>query len=108
MPPELAQMQMASALAPQILAQQQVGYYKNVLQILTALIKKVMQAQGVGPKAIKSMAGGITNLDSAMNQLDKERPEQAAPVQSLLANSLMQRPQMGGPSAGPVGLPVMQ
>lgn len=107
-PPELAQMGMASALMPQILAQQQTEYYKKVLKQLAGVIRQLMKAQGIGPKPVSMIARAVTGLEAAAHAMDKERPQDAAPVESLLAASMMQnRPPMGG-AAVPAGLPVMR
>jgi hypothetical protein len=100
-------MQMAGQLAPQVLAQQQTEYYKKFLKTIAALLREFMRTRGIGPRTVSTIGRSVTSLESAMNSLDKERPEQAGPVESLLATSMMQRPQMGA-GAGPVGLPVMQ
>jgi hypothetical protein len=107
LPPELAQMGMAGALAPQVMAQQQTEYYKKFLKTIAALLREFMRTRGVGPRTVSTVGRGVTALESAMNSLDKERPEQAGPVESLLATSMMQKPQMGAPSS-PAGLPVMR
>ena len=102
MPPELAQMQMAGALAPQVLAQQQTEYYKKFLKTIAALLREFMRTQGIGPRTVSTVGRSVTGLEGAINSLDKERPDAAGPVESLLASSLLQRPQMGA-AAGQQG-----
>jgi len=107
-PPELAQMQLAQALLPQLLAQQQGDYYKKFLKQVGVVLREFIRARGISPKVISQVSRSITGLEAAAHAIDKERPQDAAPVESLLAATTMQnRPPMGG-SAVPAGLPVMR
>jgi hypothetical protein len=92
LPPELMQMQMASAILPQVLAQQQTDYYKKFLGRIVKLTREFMRARGIGPKTVSHVAHAVTGLQAAIGTLDKEDPEDAGPVGSLLASSLMQTP----------------
>jgi hypothetical protein len=64
-----------------------------------------MRTQGIGPRTVSKVGSSVTNLEGAMNLMDKERPDAAGPVESLLATSLLQRPQMGAP-ASPQAMPI--
>jgi len=108
LPPELAQMGLAGALMPQIMAQQQSDYYKKFLKQIGGILREFMRTQGISPKIIAKVGSSVTGLEAAAHMFDKERPGDAAPVESLLASSMMQnRPPMGG-SPIPAGLAVQR
>ena len=89
LPPQIAQMQSAMALAPNIMSQQGTDYVKEVLKHIAALVREIMRIRIIGPKTVTTLGRTVTGFESAINQLDKERPETAGPVESLLASSLM-------------------
>jgi len=106
-PSMLGQMGAASALAPQILAQQQTEYYKRFLSQIVTLLRKFSQMPTIGPHTQIDVNRAVTQLQAAVAKMDKEKPENADPVQSLLASSLMQPNAMiGAPGAPQGGLPV--
>lgn len=103
LPPELMQMALAAQMAPQVLQQQNEQYFKAVLQNVTKLLRALMRAQGIGPKTVGQISRSVTGLQAAMASVDKEKPEEESPVNSLLGASLMggmSRPQMA--NAGPM------
>jgi len=107
MPPEMMQMMLAAQLAPQVLAQQQTEYHKRFLQNIAKVLRDFMRARGIGPKTVSTVGRSVTGIQSAIALLDKEKPEEAEPVNSLLGAGMMggNRPQMA--SAGPMNrLPV--
>ena len=106
-PSMLGQMGAANALAPQIMAQQQTEYYKRVLDQVVTLLRKFAQMPTIGPHTQIDVSRAVTQLQAAKAKMDKEKPENADPVQSLLAGSLMQPNAMqGAPGAPQGGLPV--
>jgi hypothetical protein len=108
LPPELMQMAMARQLAPQVLAQQQTEYYKKFLKQIASLLREFMRTRGIGSRTVSTVGRGVTTLESAINSLDKERPDQAGEVESLLGASLMGgKPQMAA-SPGMTNLPIMR
>lgn len=108
MPPELMKMMAAKALAPQVLAQQQTEYYKKFLGILVQLLGDLRREKSIGPHTSTDIARAQTQLTAAIAKLDKEKPEEAAPVNSLLAQGLMSKPQMAGGGAPGGALPTMR
>lgn len=96
----------AGSIAPQILAQQQTEYYKRMLDQIVKLLRKFSQMPTVGPHTSIDVNRAITQLQAAKEKMDKEKPENADPVQSLLAASLMQPTQQGAPGAPQAGLPI--
>lgn len=107
MPPEMLQQMLAAQLAPQVLAQQQTEYHKRFLQNIAKVLRDFMRAQGIGPKTVSTVGRSVTGLQSAISLLDKEKPEDAPPVNSLLGAGMMggNRPQMA--NAGPMNrLPI--
>lgn len=108
MPPGLANMSAAAQLAPQVFGQQNSQYYKLVLKQLISLIREMMRSRGIDAKTISTLGRGVTALEAAGHQLDKQNQDMG-PVQSLLAASLMQQ-QMGASPGGPPAqsqLPIM-
>jgi hypothetical protein len=109
MPPELMKMMAAKALAPQVLAQQQTDYYKKFLHILVQLLGDLRREKAIGPRTSTDLARAQTQLTAAMAKLDKEKPEEAEPVNSLLAQGMMGKPQMAAGGGAPGGsLPTMR
>jgi hypothetical protein len=99
LPPELARMAMASKIAPQVLAQQGQDYLKKMLTQIRVLIREAMRQKGLGPKTVGRLSSVVTGLTAAMADMDKEQPQDADPVSSLLAQGMMSKPPMaaGGP-----------
>jgi hypothetical protein len=107
MPPDMMQMMLAAQLAPQVLAQQQMEDHKRFLQNIMKVLRDFMRTRGIGPKTVSNVGRSVTGLQAAMGTLDKEKPEEAEPVNSLLGAGMMggNRPQMA--AAGPMNrLPV--
>ena len=102
----LAGLMSAGNLAPQILAQQQTEYYKRVLDQVVKLLRKFAQMPTIGPHTQIDVNRAVTQLQAAKEKMDKEKPEAADPVQSLLAASMMQQTQTGA-SGAPATLPAM-
>lgn len=97
----------AQNIAPQILAQQQTEYYKRFLGQIVSLLRKFAQMPTIGPHTQIDVNRAVTQLQAAVAKMDKEKPETADPVQSLLASSLMQPGQpQGAGGAGMSALPV--
>jgi len=108
LPPELMKMAAAQALAPQVLAQQQSAYFKKFLTVLVSLLSELRRQKTIGPHAATDIARAQTSLQAAMAKLDKEKPEESEPVDSLLAQGMTGKPQMAAGGAPGGGLPVMR
>lgn len=108
LPPELMKMMMAQAMAPHVLATQQTEYYKKFLQILVRLLGDFRREKQVGPRTSADVARAQTQLTAAIAKLDKEKPEEADPVNSLLAQGMMDKPMMSAGGAPGGGIPVMR
>lgn len=108
LPPELMKMMAAQALAPHVLATQQTEYYKKFLQILVRLLGDFRREQQVGPRTSADVARAQTQLTAAIAKLDKEKPEEADPVNSLLAQGMMDKPMMSAGGAPGGGIPIMR
>ena len=102
----MSQLMAAGNLAPQILAQQQTEYHKRFLDQIAKILRKFAQQPTIGPHTQIDVNRAVTQLQAAVAKMDKEKPETADPVQSLLAGSMMQANQQGAPSAPQGGIPV--
>jgi hypothetical protein len=102
----------AAAILPQVLAQQQLEYKRKFLLNIATIIREFMRARGIGPRTVSTLGHVVTGLNSAANSLMKERPEEAEPVNSIMAQSLMARQAMAQTpplQSGPMStLPVMR
>lgn len=94
LPPELMKMALAANVAPQVFAQQNAQYDKDFLKRLQVLLRAFMRKQGLAPKAVGRVSSAITNLQAAANDIDKEKPQDAEPVMSLLAQGMQSKPMM--------------
>ena len=104
LPPELMKMMLASKIAPQVMAQQGQDYLKKVLMLMRTFVREMMRQPGLGPKAIGQLSRVVTGMTAAATDMDKEQPQEAGPVESLLAQGMMSKPAM---SAQPMNrLPV--
>ena len=108
LPPELMKMMAAKAVMPQVLAQQQAEYYKKFMNVVVQLLGELRREKAIGPHTSTDIARAQTALSAAIAKLDKEKPEEAAPVNSLLAQGLMNKPQMASGGAPGGSLPVMR
>ena len=91
----------AQNIAPQVLAQQQTEYYKRFLGQIVSLLRKFSQMPTIGPHTQIDVNRAVTQLQAAVAKMDKEKPENADPVQSLLASSLMQPGSPQGATGAP-------
>jgi len=102
----------ATAILPQVLAQQQREYYRRFLMSVGKLLREFMRSRGIGPRTVSTVGRAVTAIDVAANTLMKERPEEAEPVNSIMAQSMMARQAMAQTpplSSGPMStLPVMR
>lgn len=102
----MSQLMAAGNLAPQILAQQQTEYHKRFLDQIAKILRKFAQMPTIGPHTQIDVNRAVTQLQAAVAKMDKEKPETADPVQSLLAGSMMQAGQPGAPGAPQGGVPI--
>jgi hypothetical protein len=100
--PEMVEMAAAQKLLPQIFAQQNSEYYKKFLKHVSKMLREFMRIRGLGPRVVSTVGRSVTSLDSAMNMIDKERPEDSGAVESLLSQGMMDKPVMGS------GLPMQR
>ena len=108
LPPELMKMMAAKAMMPQVLAQQQADYYKKFMNVLIQLLGELRREKAIGPHTSTDIARAQTSLSAAIAKIDKEKPEEAAPVNSLLAQGMMNKPQMASGGAPGGVLPVQR
>jgi len=108
LPPELMKMMAAKAMMPQVLAQQQAEYYKKFMNIVVQMLGELRREKAIGPHTSTDIARAQTSLTAAIAKLDKEKPEEAGAVNSLLAGGLMSKPQMASGGAPGGALPVMR
>jgi hypothetical protein len=87
-------MALAARIAPQVMQQQGLDYLKKFNQQLMVLIRRAMERKGLPPKVVKDYADMLTKLASASSNIDKEQPQEAGPVESLLAQGMMSKPAM--------------
>jgi hypothetical protein len=110
--PGLSGLAGAAAILPQVLAQQQREYYRRFLLSVGKLLREFMRSRGIGPRTVSTIGRAVTAIDAASNTLMKERPEEAEPVNSIMAQSMMARQAMAQTpplSSGPMStLPVMR
>jgi hypothetical protein len=96
--PEMIEMAAAQKILPQVFAQQNSEYYKKFLKNMAKMLREFMRIRGLGPRVVSTVGRSVTSLDSAMNMIDKERPEESGPVESLLAQGMMEnKSAMGSP-----------
>jgi hypothetical protein len=108
LPPELMKMMAAKAMMPQVLAQQQADYYKKFMNVLIQLLGELRREKAIGPHTSTDIARAQTSLSAAIAKIDKEKPEEAGPVNSLLSQGLMNKPQMASGGAPGGVLPVQR
>jgi len=108
LPPELMKMMAAKQMMPQVLAQQQADYYKKFMNIVVQLLGELRREKQIGPHTSTDIARAQTALSAAIAKIDKEKPEEADPVHSLLAQGMMNKPQMASGGAPGGALPVMR
>ena len=101
-------MMAAKAIMPQVLAQQQADYYKKFMNVLIKMLGELRREKAIGPHTSTDIARAQTALTAAIAKLDKEKPEDAEPVDSLLSRGLMDKPQMASGGAPGGALPVMR
>lgn len=87
-------MAMASRIAPQIMEQQGLDYLKKFNKQLMTLVRQAMERRGLPPKVVKDYADILTKFMAANSNIDKEAPQDADPVSSLLAQGMMSKPAM--------------
>jgi hypothetical protein len=101
----LAALTQAAQIVPQVLAQQQAEYYKQFLKQIGKILREFARMRTIGPHTQIDVNRAVTQLAAAEGRIDKERPEVAPPVDSLMAQGMMQnRPQAS--MGAQAGLPV--
>lgn len=90
---------MAGNVAPKLFAQQGAEYDKNFLKRIQALLRAFMRKEGLPPKVVGDISQMITKSQAAIANIDKEKPQDAEPVQSLLAQGMQSKPAMSSGAA---------